>query len=807
MLLGYNKNCCDCPPDTALPVAVDVKFSKLPSQIPGPDLCTVTLSSCYGSGASVRIAGPIGTWGAITAVEVVDGGGGYAVLGREQPTLDIKASFGSGATFTPSLASSKGECNLPYWSIKSVSVTGGAGYIAGQSLSVAPKAGDTEAVAAKLSLRTNIPTVTATVPGGSGASLSVTLATPEGKAAGEVPYYVESVTVNNGGSGYKNGTAVTFSAPGARLASPAAATASTKLQRSAPDLTPYVWGYDGTTAGSGAVLTATMGATIDGEGKPAWEVSSVSIASGGSGYEVGEYLWYEELDPAIGSSPPYYVVAIDGWWITSVDGSGAITGLGVNPDFPFPNGLFYYGNDTGIIESVSVTDGGQYDSGVPGTVAVIEGGKYYGESDDLPAHVADVTFSISQALPSYGTGAKLAAVVGDDPLDVATFGTITGVTIEDGGENYMAAEWLSFASELYEGRVYRVHRTQCACCRFYGCDSQGNVSLAWGGQSGPQGVTLTARYGTPYLVERTLDFSSGTSGAPYACSQMSFTATRLGGGTASVTTPSGSVPTCEEILESSTLEMNISSPEYLLHYKQKWNESTWAWPNGWDYYRWYTAWFGGQDFSGDFELQKVTDAPAGSVLAGLLLTRNLWVYNFPEGSCQHKVRQRYYAGLGWGDLWITMHKTNYSMSYGALVGYSGAYRSTASGGPTTPHPPAVPDFKTQSDFVCLGPPVTDAERTDPLIRGVYLGGRSACYCNLDSLTLTRKVRDYIDLPYADGCDVGPISDAFWGPGCWKVGDSRRKDDYTGRGFRLDESSVENEIGSPDDVVTITISKP
>jgi len=755
VILGYQKNCCDCPPGTALPNDVEVTFSNLPSQIAGPDLCTVELSSCYGEGAKVRITGPAGTAGPISAVAVVDGGSGYAKRGRQEPDLLITGG-GSGMVATPTLAMETDECGLPYWVIDSVSVSGGTRYAAGQTLNVATQSGSYADEKATLSLRTTLPTVTASVFGGSGAALSVTLATPAGKAAGEVPYYVESVTVNNGGSGYTNGTRVYFSSPGSRLDSPAAATASTKVQRSAPDLTPYVWGDDGTTAGSGAVLTATTSATIDEEGKPAWEVSAISIANGGSGYEVGEYLWYEELDPAIGSSPPYYVLQIHGWWITSVDGSGAITGLGVNPDFPFPNGLFYYGTDTGIIESVSVTDGGQYDSGVPGTVAVIEGGKYYGESDDLPAHVADVTISISQAVPSNGTGAKLTAVVGDDPLDVATFGTITGVTIEDGGTGYLAFSWIEFANDLYEGLTFRVPRTACACCRYDGCDSHGHktglltwpseqyqsgtVGVSWGGQSGPHRVSLAADYrvlvpglsGVNSYSDSTLaiEFSSGTGGAPYACEPLSFTASGLtvGAESAVATVEAASSPLpCAEIFGATTIKATIESSDYFRQVKRQFQTS-----GGTKYYRYDTHYFRGSELAGEFELTPRGKINLADSVGGALRWYYLWSYQYAAGSCIKTARTGLSAGHD--EVYCLMRDDYGAMRGGAFVGLLGFNSASIAPGPDDSL------LKAEGWFECLEYELPQPPQSLTPVLSARVAG---CGCRLENLTVDGTVQDHV----------------------------------------------------------------
>lgn len=213
------------------------------------------------------------------------------------------------------------------------------------------------------------PSVTVTPPaGGSGATLGYTL-TNGG---------ISAISVTTAGDGYSDGDAVTISVPSGYEQVPASATVV--VARANPNLTPYVWGDDGTTAGSGAIVTATMNETTDWDGKPAWEVASLSIVNGGSGYEVGEYFWYEELDPGIGNDPPYYVLQVDGWWITSVDGNGAITGIGLDPNGG-TNGLFYK-LSPGPIASVTVNHPGVYYKATetPDSVVLQTKGKYYNET-------------------------------------------------------------------------------------------------------------------------------------------------------------------------------------------------------------------------------------------------------------------------------------------------------------------------------------------------------------------------------------------------------------------------------------------
>lgn len=73
-------------------------------------------------------------------------------------------------------------------------------------------------------------------------------------------------------------------------------------------------------------------------------------------------------------------------------------------------------------------------------VSVIDGGGYYAESTALSAITHTLTFNISQAAPSNGQDAKFSATIDTDPTSL-TFGRITAVQIDDGGEDYTAWKW------------------------------------------------------------------------------------------------------------------------------------------------------------------------------------------------------------------------------------------------------------------------------------------------------------------------------------------------------------------------------
>jgi hypothetical protein len=214
--------CCGCPS------AMTVTLSGYQDQYGEPVyLTSLEFSSCFGSGATGRLTAPhvenpgddpTKAAGPIESVEITNGGSGYAKLGRVAPTLTISGGSGTGATFTPSLATKNDDCGLPYWYLDSISVTGGTGYEQGESLTITAAEGDIQEQAASAKIEYGYeepqnPIFFVLKPdasdysAGTGAELEVVwgLLPPSSKA-----YEVLSVNVINGGSGYTPDDIVAF---------------------------------------------------------------------------------------------------------------------------------------------------------------------------------------------------------------------------------------------------------------------------------------------------------------------------------------------------------------------------------------------------------------------------------------------------------------------------------------------------------------------------------------------------------------------------------------------------------------------
>lgn len=111
---------------------------------------TLTFEACHGTGGKAHATVDGNCPGPISGVEVDEPGEGYAIMGRAEPELIISGGRGSGATFTVTYTETAGDCDIPTWSIDSVSVDGGEGYTDGATLQVRQEAGTKRIQCAKL---------------------------------------------------------------------------------------------------------------------------------------------------------------------------------------------------------------------------------------------------------------------------------------------------------------------------------------------------------------------------------------------------------------------------------------------------------------------------------------------------------------------------------------------------------------------------------------------------------------------------------------------------------------------------------
>lgn len=495
------RTCCRCSACTVgeLPQTVTVTFDGFvdEEEVQGPDLIAIGVNpatACFGSGFSAKATAPGGypetDSGPITSVEITSSGSGYAVLGRVEPTITIGGGSGTGADLEATLAQETNGCGIPTWTIDGVTIAsggdGGTGYVDGEQLTATVASPGTEAAAAALSCRTTLsePTLTPAVGGGSDAAFTLTLDDGVFWSNGRPYWYISGITVDDGGSGYTDGSEMTFTlGPNGVESTPASAVVRTA--RSAPTLLE-LYGGTGTSAVLGVSIASNGGSPVT------WGIASVTITDGGAGYLEGDVLSVN-----IGAGDvEVYAASVS---VTAVDGAGAITGVYIN------YGGDYF-HDDGIIESVDLYDGGAYwdDDGVIAEVVVENGGSYYEEDASEPPYVADVDLVISQDAPSAGAGAVLSATV-DDDTSSPTFGQITAVAIDAAGDDYLAWEWvtqfLGCCGAHYNGKTVVARRgLDGNACRYthYFCgvgsmySRHGLVGVTYPGPGSVPSVSLTS---------------------------------------------------------------------------------------------------------------------------------------------------------------------------------------------------------------------------------------------------------------------------------------------------------------------------
>lgn len=248
------------------------------------------------------------------------------------------------------------------WAVDAVSVVAeGSGWNDGDPVTFTADGGADlvieEEASAVLDVSRVQPSLTATIVGGSGGTLSVTVAsngtTPE-------TWGVDSVSVSGKTSGYADNTAVTISG-GNNVVTQDNAVVYARTGREEPAVGVGIIG-----SGNGADFSITLSQTDDWAewpARPAWTISSITITDGGTGYEVNDQLQATTQDQQSPSSSFYAVV-------DAVDEDGAITSVQL-----WDGGLFF--KNTGEIESFSIVQAGAYYEKQLDGVSVTDGGKYY----------------------------------------------------------------------------------------------------------------------------------------------------------------------------------------------------------------------------------------------------------------------------------------------------------------------------------------------------------------------------------------------------------------------------------------------
>lgn len=362
--------------------------------------------------------------GVADSVQVLHGGNYYKHTG----VIESVTVSSGGLYWRPSetklnvtLENKKDNCGVDYWSVSALTVASdGGGHKDGEAVtfSVAPPGTVGYPATAGISTSRAEPTLTMSCSGTATFEITYDKST-------ETPYTwsLSDVTVASGGIGGVDGEQAVFSlGDGDTQIAPAAAIVYTTRTK------PTVIIRVSSMSGDGAYFRASLNKTTDGYSRDVWEISSIEILSGGSGYAENEWL-YVETDTV---SEVGYLEA----YVSGVSQSGRIT------DIAITNGGLYYA-DTGVVEGVDLFANGKYykSDGQIKDISLTYGGNYWQDDASATPYVATPTVEILQVAPSDGSGAVLTPVVNSKVGD-ADFGKITGMTITNPGDGYLAWEWI-----------------------------------------------------------------------------------------------------------------------------------------------------------------------------------------------------------------------------------------------------------------------------------------------------------------------------------------------------------------------------
>lgn len=390
------------------------RFSLTGSYVFG-DLLSLSFSSCFGSGATGTADET--SDGAITKVTLTDGGSGYAVLGRVEPTLSLGNDNTTPADVTITLDEFTDECGRPLWRVDSISVTdGGEGYTDGEELVITAAEGTTVVTAATgtITVPPSEPDIELTTADGTGAEFTVAVEQTEAEPP---TWTITGVTFTGNTSGYVDGQAVTFGGDSVIEVAPAAAVVRTIR------VEPTVEVVEDSVGGTGAVLTANL--TAQGTVPETWAASSITISDPGAGY--APFFDVFRIEVVDGVSTSYGIFAV-----TSIGENGEIADV-----YLFEPGEFYKLTDE--LDFVELTDGGEFYGGTGEieSISITDGGAYYSENPSLAPHVASVTVNVNQNWPSQGAGAVITASVETNTLS-EKFGEIVSLEVTSGGSGYLA---------------------------------------------------------------------------------------------------------------------------------------------------------------------------------------------------------------------------------------------------------------------------------------------------------------------------------------------------------------------------------
>lgn len=434
------------------------------------------------------------------------GVGGYARLGREPPRLSIRRANPNladtspgGEMFTPVFSEIGHEgCSdcLKLWTISAVSINGNLiGVSDGEAILYESADAETKYLCSAqsfnqfgsnfhpfglgppptgaLTVDKSQPVLAISVGGGVGGILQVESL----QNSGSGHWSVAQISVVSGGSGYSDGAAVTAAGETANdILAGDALSAKAVTTAVMPQMSVTV-----ASSGTGANIVASLAEGQRSNQRPAWYVSGVSVTSGGSGYSVGDRVSILSGDRSESKLPGEHVPLA---YVSEVSETGAIQAVAFSQ-----NTSCVFWKDSGVIESVEITNGGAYYRSSNPRIALApwppntlagDGGVWYRENKNLPACISTfggdggfggLSTSIEGDLtvipPNGGDpwafndefNAKVRVNVNADPYS-EQFGDITGIEIVEPGNGFKAWSWCDPCFDFGSGEAMNGRHTR-----------------------------------------------------------------------------------------------------------------------------------------------------------------------------------------------------------------------------------------------------------------------------------------------------------------------------------------------------------
>ena len=373
--------------------------------------------------------------------------------------------------------------------------TGGTGYATAPKPDDAPGALSDAVVEDGGSGHAAIGRVAPTLAGDGNATATVTVAEDDTGPCGWPVWRVTAVAITDPGTFWYTDNAAFYLGYGGEVTQVFAASLRVRTVRAEPTA---LLDFTNTT-GSGAFVTVTLAEGVGFDGRQVWSVDEFDINDGSSGYAVDDYI----VITADGGETTVAGILT----VTSVNGSGSITGLAITE----PGELW---NDTGEADVIEIDDGGEY----------------YTEDAGEPVLLATVTVTPD----SEGTGQTFTVDINDDPDD-ANFGRIEGITATDGGTGHTATiNEQAGCGEAFDGKTFVLKKVECQAGDAFGLPPEALV-ISDALQSWPNHVQ--PHNGTPDedqfpdegLLSETVSWDGRCFYAHLFCTGLSTTRARRGG--------------------------------------------------------------------------------------------------------------------------------------------------------------------------------------------------------------------------------------------------------------------------------------